>query len=100
MTSPETAARFAVLYDGDCKVCKSLVSRLAEWDSAKALELIPSQSATVASRFPWISRDAFDRSLQVVRLSDNRTWQGAAAVEELSKVLPKAASVSWLFRIP
>ena len=92
--------RYAVIYDGKCRVCNAFVSRLTEWDTAGILEIIASQAPAVAGRFPWISPDAFDQSLQVVRLSDNRTWQGAAALEKLLNVLPRGRSVSWLFRIP
>jgi predicted DCC family thiol-disulfide oxidoreductase YuxK len=38
--------------------------------------------------------------LQVIRASDNRTWQGAAAVEQLLDVLPKGRFVSWIFSLP
>jgi predicted DCC family thiol-disulfide oxidoreductase YuxK len=38
--------------------------------------------------------------MQVIRASDGKTWQGAAALEELLKVLPRGRSISWLFRIP
>jgi predicted DCC family thiol-disulfide oxidoreductase YuxK len=38
--------------------------------------------------------------MQVIRASDGKTWQGAAALEELLKVLPRGRLVSWMFRIP
>jgi predicted DCC family thiol-disulfide oxidoreductase YuxK len=90
----------AVIYDGNCGICSAIVARLVEWDKAGILELIASQSPEVPRRFAWISPGAFKQSLQVVRLSDNRTWQGAAAVEELLNVLPRGRAISWLFHIP
>jgi predicted DCC family thiol-disulfide oxidoreductase YuxK len=39
-------------------------------------------------------------SVQVIRTGDGRTWQAAAALEELLNALPKGRLISWLFRIP
>jgi predicted DCC family thiol-disulfide oxidoreductase YuxK len=38
--------------------------------------------------------------VQVVQNSNGKTWQGAAALEELLKILPKGRALSWLFKIP
>ncbi len=92
--------RYAVVYDGDCKVCGRTVKLLAKWDRNHDLEIIPSQAPAVRERFPWIPPSAYVESLQVIRIQDGKTWQAAAAVEELLKILPKGRSVSWLFRIP
>jgi predicted DCC family thiol-disulfide oxidoreductase YuxK len=99
LTTPH-GHRYAVIYDSACGVCRAFVARLAAWDSARILEILPSQSGEIPSRFPWISPAAFEESVQVVRLSDGKTWQGAAAIEELLNALPKGKSVSWLFHIP
>jgi predicted DCC family thiol-disulfide oxidoreductase YuxK len=92
--------RYAVIYDGDCGVCRGFVARLTTWDSQGILEILPSQAREIRSRFPWISPAAFAESVQVVRLSDGKTWQGAAAIEELANALPKGKLVSWLFHLP
>ena len=92
--------RYAVVYDGDCKVCGRTVKLLAKWDRNHDLEIVPSQAPAVRERFPWIPPSAYVESLQVIRIQDGKTWQAAAAVEELLKILPKGRSVSWLFRIP
>ncbi|MBA3557969.1 MAG: DUF393 domain-containing protein [Gemmatimonadaceae bacterium] len=36
----------------------------------------------------------------MIRTRDGRTWEAAAALEELLKVLPKGRLISWLFRLP
>ena len=92
--------RYAVIYDGDCGVCRAFVARLSAWDSQSILEILPSQSSGIHPRFPWISPAAFAESVQVVRLSDSKTWQGASAIEELMNALPRGKLVSWLFHIP
>jgi predicted DCC family thiol-disulfide oxidoreductase YuxK len=77
-----------------------MVKMLERWDRNRQLEIIPSQAPGVPERFPWIPPRAYVESLQVVRTADGKTWQGASALEELLKVLPKGRRISWLFEIP
>lgn len=93
-------ATHTVIYDGDCKVCGRTVKVLSKWDRNNELEIVPSQAPGVRERFPWISQQAYVDSVQVIRASDGKTWQAAAAIEELVSVLPKGRLISWLFRIP
>jgi predicted DCC family thiol-disulfide oxidoreductase YuxK len=92
--------RYAVVYDGDCKVCGRMVELLATLDRNHELEIIPSQAPGVRERFPWIEPHAYAESLQVVRTQDGKTWQAGAALEELVSILPKGRLISWLFKIP
>jgi predicted DCC family thiol-disulfide oxidoreductase YuxK len=94
------ARAYAVVYDGGCGMCARLVARLARWDRHGELEMLPSQQPGVRERFPWIRARAFADSIQVVRVSDGTTWQGAAAVEQLLRVLPRGRWISWIFAIP
>jgi predicted DCC family thiol-disulfide oxidoreductase YuxK len=96
----EPARRYTVIYDGDCKVCGRMVRMLRKWDRNNQLEIAPSQAPGVCERFPWIPQRAYADSIQIVRTSDGKTWQAAAALEELLKVLPKGRLISWLFKIP
>jgi predicted DCC family thiol-disulfide oxidoreductase YuxK len=96
----ESGSRYTVIYDGNCKVCIRSVTLLTKWDRNHELEIIPSQSPGVRERFPWISPHAYIESMQVIRTRDGKTWQAAAALEELLNVLPKGRLFSWLFRIP
>lgn len=89
-----------MIYDGHCKVCGRSVKLLAKWDRNHALEILPSETPGLSARFPWISPRDYAESVQLVRGSDGKTWQAAAALEELLSVLPKGALISWLFRIP
>lgn len=100
MTPAREAPRYAVIYDGNCSVCLRFVARLERWDARHILEMVPSQRADVAERFPWITRHDLDQSVQVVRLADSKTWEGASAIEELLNVLPRGQLLGWLFRLP
>jgi predicted DCC family thiol-disulfide oxidoreductase YuxK len=92
--------RYTVIYDGHCKVCGRMVRMLAKWDRNHELEIIPSEAPGIRERFPWIPLRAYVESVQVVRASDGMTWQAAAALEELLKILPRGRLISWLFKIP
>lgn len=100
MGAAAPAGAYTVVYDGDCAVCGRLVARLARWDRDGKLEIVPAQAPGLHARFPWISARAFAESMQVVRASDGKTWQGAAAVEQLLDLLPRGRWISWIFRIP
>ena len=105
--APETAPSpvggvgrpWVVIYDGHCKVCGRIVRLLTRWDRDRQLEIVPSQAPGIAARFPWIPARAYRESVQLVGPS-GRTWQGAAAVEQILDVLPKGRLITWIFSIP
>jgi predicted DCC family thiol-disulfide oxidoreductase YuxK len=91
---------YTVVYDGTCKVCGRMVGVLRRWDAgSRRLELVPSQFPGIHARFPWIPARAYLEALQLVG-PGGRTWQGAAAVEQLISVLPRGRLVSWVFGLP
>ena len=98
-TYEPTGHPYTVVYDGFCKVCNRLVTVLRKWDGGKLLEIVPSQQPGVHARFPWIPARAYTESVQVIG-PGGRTWQGAAAIEQLLRVLPKGRLMSWVFSIP
>ena len=91
---------YTVVYDGFCNVCKKLVNVLTKWDRNHELEILPSQTPGLGVRFPWIPARAYLESVQVIQTRTGRTWQGAAAIEQLLDVLPKGKLLSWIFSIP
>ncbi|MEO6865295.1 MAG: DUF393 domain-containing protein [Gemmatimonadaceae bacterium] len=92
--------RYTVIYDGRCGVCTRLAATLAKMDTRGVFETVPSQLAIVQGRFPWIPPNAYSESLQLVRMSDNMTWQGAAAMEEIVGRLRAGWIFSWIFAVP
>jgi predicted DCC family thiol-disulfide oxidoreductase YuxK len=100
VTAQVPQREYTVVYDGRCNVCSRIVTVLERRDRDKRLEIVSSAEPDVADRFPWIPWPAYAESLQVIRTADNRTWQGAAAVEQLLDVLPKGRFISWIFSIP
>lgn len=96
----QSRGRYTVIYDGDCRVCGRIVEVLARWDRDRELAIVPSQAPGVRDRFPWIPAGAYVESMQVIRATDGKTWEGAAALEELLNVLPKGRLISWMFEVP
>ena|SRR5215207_8485320 len=90
---------YTCVYDGMCKVCTRLANGLRKWDRHGEIEVVASQAPGVLARFPWIPARAYAEALQLIG-PGGRTWQGAAAVEQLLKVLPKGKLVAWLFSVP
>lgn len=90
---------YTVVYDGVCRVCNRLVSLLHRWDRKGLIETVPYQNTTVLDRFPWIPAEAYAEAMQLVG-PGGRTWQGAAAIEQLLRILPKGGLLGWVFGIP
>lgn len=100
LTGDSRAGSYTVVSDGNCKVCKRFVAAVAKWDTKGDLEIITSQAPGLSARFPWIPAQAYIESIQLVENSTGRTWQGAAALEQIIDVLPKGRLVTWIFSIP
>ena len=95
-----TGREYVLVYDGNCNVCGKLVRVLQRWDrDSRRLEIVPSQAPGVHARFPWIPARAYTESVQLVG-PHGRTWQGAAAVEQVIDLMPKGRLVTWIFSIP
>lgn len=90
---------YTVIYDGACRVCGRLAGALEKWDRNHQLLIVPSQAPGVKARFPWIPAQAYQESLQLVG-PDGKTWQGAEAIEQLLRILPRWRAFSVLFKIP
>ncbi|MDF1502872.1 DUF393 domain-containing protein [Roseisolibacter sp. H3M3-2] len=91
---------YTVVYDGHCKVCGRMVRALRRWDAgSRLLEIVPSQTAGLDARFPWIPASAYLESVQLVG-PGGQSWQGAAAVERLLDVLPRGGLIGWVFSVP
>ncbi len=96
---PSLGRPYTVVFDGQCKVCSRLARMLKKWDRYREFEVVSSQTPGVQARFPWIPPRAYVDALQLVG-PGGRTWQGAAAIEQLLDVLPKGKLLSWVFSIP
>ena len=69
-------------------------------DRRGVFQIVDSHADGVRAHFQWISDAAFAESLQVVRTSDNTTWEGARAVEQIMAELRGWRALNWLFVLP
>ena len=103
MTQP-TDAVHTVIYDGDCAACQRFIDYLRRSDPEGVLELVAFQEPGVRARFPWIAPDRLEEALQLVEpgpdATPRKTWEGARAIEELTRVVPRYRGVSWIFDLP
>lgn len=90
---------YTLVYDGTCRMCTRLANVLRTWDARRSIEVVPSRTAGVMARFPWIPSRAFSEAIQLVG-PGGKTWQGAPAVEQLLRVLPRGRWIAWVFAIP
>ena len=90
---------YALVYDGDCKVCTRIAHVLQRLDTRATFDVVSSQAPGVQARFPWIPPQAYLDSLQLVE-AGGQTWQGAAAVERILDLLPRGRWIAWVFSLP
>lgn len=90
---------FTVLYDGNCPLCRASVTRLRHRDAEGTLRFLPTQDPAVAEEFAWLPSEALDGSLHLVG-PNRETWEGAAAVERMMRLLPGWRRGAWLFHLP
>jgi predicted DCC family thiol-disulfide oxidoreductase YuxK len=95
----EFSRKYAVIYDGHCKVCTRLSKVLLKWDRRNDLQVVPSQLPGVQETFPFIEARDYQESLQLIGPGMQR-WQGAAAIEQLLTVLPRGILIGWIFHLP
>jgi predicted DCC family thiol-disulfide oxidoreductase YuxK len=90
---------YTVVFDGNCAVCTRMVRALPTFDRNSQIEVVLSQDPGIMAWFPWIPSRAYSDALQLIG-PDGRTWQGAAAIEQLLEILPKGKAIAWVFAIP
>lgn len=67
-----------LIYDGDCDFCRYWIERW-RWFTGERVKYRASQEAEIAGRFPEISPERFDQSVQLIQ-PDGRVLDGAAAI--------------------
>ena len=79
--------RDTVLYDGQCRFCRSQVALLRRLDPTGRLRFVSLHEPHVARDFPELEPEALMREMQVIDRS-GRVRGGAEAVRYLSRRLP------------
>ena len=74
------------IFDGDCRICTSQVSKLPWWDCQQKLSYLSLHDPLVQQRWPDISHDRLMTEICIVDTRGNRHW-GAAAIRYLTRRL-------------
>ena len=93
------APSHTLVFDGRCGICRRAMAAIRAMDRAGAIEIVASQDPGVGERFPMITPSAFDEAMHLIA-RDDTTWSGAAAVEELLRILPRTRWFAFVFSIP
>jgi predicted DCC family thiol-disulfide oxidoreductase YuxK len=82
-----------MVFDGDCNFCTLWICRWRQL-TGDAVDYLPSQDAQIAARFPEISRERFQSSVQFIE-TDGEVFSGAEAV---FRALAKNSKQEWPLR--
>ena len=67
-----------MVFDGDCNFCALWIRRWQQM-TGDAVDYLPSQDSQIAEQFPEISREQFQKSVQLIE-TDGTVYSGAEAV--------------------
>jgi predicted DCC family thiol-disulfide oxidoreductase YuxK len=94
-----TPARDTVLYDGQCRFCRSQIALLRRLDLGGSLHFMSLHDPVVPEFFPELSRDDLLAQMYVIDTA-GRARGGAEAVRYLSRKLPLLWPLAVLLHIP
>ncbi|MGB3291562.1 MAG: DCC1-like thiol-disulfide oxidoreductase family protein [Phormidesmis sp.] len=82
---------YAVIYDGKCNLCVTLVQLLEKLDQGQRFSYIPMQDQARLDRFDVTAADC-EMGMLLIELETagdaGRRWQGSDAAEEIGRLLP------------
>jgi predicted DCC family thiol-disulfide oxidoreductase YuxK len=83
-----TAISYTVIYDGDCNLCTNLVRLLEQLDRGQQFRYISMQDQAELSNYNMTLADCEAGVILINPADRTQCWQGAAAVEEIGRLLP------------
>ncbi len=86
---------YAVIYDGNCNLCVTLVQLLEKLDQGQRFSYVPMQDEALLDRFNVTAADC-EMGMLLIELNTpqgnaDRRWQGSDAAEEIGRLLPMGA---------
>ena len=92
--------RLAVLYDGDCEMCRNVAAGILRYDNTESLELFDANDPAARSHFPGLKLDELLYELHVID-DRGRVYRGARAVNEILRRQAGLRSVlAYLWYVP
>lgn len=93
---------YAVIYDGNCNLCVTLVQLLEKMDKGQQFSYVPMQDEPTLRRFAVTPADC-ELGMLLIALdgqgnATDRRWQGSDAAEEIGHLLPMGAAFVQAYR--
>lgn len=82
---------YAVVYDGNCNLCVTLVQLLEKLDGGDRFTYVPMQEENTLAAFSVTAQDCELGMILINRDRPDQRWQGSAAAEEIGHLLPMGA---------
>ena len=92
-------AELAVLYDGNCSLCRASVARVQRFDRRQRIEFLSLHDPSAQTRFPQIDREVAMRWMQAMD-ARGRIFSGADAWARIGMLLPGWNLLAWILFIP
>ncbi|MBF6567952.1 MAG: DUF393 domain-containing protein [Candidatus Binataceae bacterium] len=92
--------RLAVLYDGDCELCRAMLQAVRQFDNSGNIDALDFHDEQVRAAFPELSREQLMEQLHAVD-DRGRVFRGARAINEiLRRQGGVAGALAYLWYIP
>lgn len=82
---------YAVVYDGNCNLCVTLVQLLEKLDGGDRFTYVPMQDEKTLTSFNVTAQDCELGMILINRDHPKQRWQGSDAAEEIGHLLPMGA---------
>ena len=79
---------YAVIYDGNCNLCVTLVQLLEQFDQGKQFKYVPMQEDAILAQWGITPQDCEQGMMLIDQAHPEHRWQGSDAAEEIGRLLP------------
>jgi len=89
---------YAVIYDGNCNLCVTLVRFLEQLDRGDQFRYVPMQDDATLKQWHITSTDCEAGMILLNLEQPEQRWQGSDAAEEIGRLLPMGAAFVQAYR--
>lgn len=90
---------YVMLYDGQCRICRSQAELVARYDDDQQIELLNLHAPQARERFPLIAPADARRELHLLGPGE-QVYRGAEAVRQILLLLPALRGLGELLHLP
>ena len=90
---------YAVIYDGNCNLCVTLVQLLEQLDQGAQFAYVPMQDERTLTNWGITSEDCEQGMILLDQTQPECRWQGSDAAEEIGRLLPAGNPFVQTYRV-